>query len=105
MKLRDFCQEIREWQPIKSAPLDGTPVLLYGQGLVEIWAYFDDGSLTFSGAPMGANWHTAIVLSELTAVTKGGKPCDFPKIFLCQGSEATHWMPLPSPPEQNETGT
>ena len=64
-----------EWQPIETAPRDGTPVDLFhkdGFRLTdEWWVYEEDGEGFWSGS-------------------------------LCPDSEFTHWMPLPNPPTEVE---
>ena len=69
-----------EWQPIETAPQDGKPLLL--------WCDTDDG-----GEPM-----------ILYRDSKGrwlyeGEPLFATPFYI----EATHWMPLPAPP-QSATG-
>lgn len=69
-----------DWQPIETAPKDGTEVLLFTRSDVgpekDYWESFGDPH--FSTVQIGAfedgKWHQNVI---------GG---------------ATHWMPLPSPP-------
>lgn len=61
-----------DWQPLSTAPRDGTRVLL--------WLRSGD---------------CAIANSKL-----GSKPSNWPSGWDWP-SEATHWMPLPLPPEKN----
>lgn len=66
-----------EWQPIETAPKDGTPVFLWPG--VEIW--------TGCTVPAVAAWASNI----------------FGWICFSSGASgeiATHWMPLPAPPVQ-----
>lgn len=61
-----------EWQPIESAPKDGKPIIVLDDGDVRVAAW--SGMLgKFSGT--------------------GGNIFNY-----CEN--ATHWMPLPTPPEQ-----
>jgi hypothetical protein len=76
------------WQPIDSAPKDGTEILVYcpaGQQAKSGWAFGPaiqsvkwDGSLTHQNSM----WWTLTGYHEADA-----------------WPEPTHWMPLPPPPE------
>ncbi len=70
-----------KWQTIKTAPKDGTRILLYCEGCV-IEGYFYQ-NYTRKG------WDVVILSSH-------GCGC-------CSGDleEPTHWMPLPQPPEED----
>ena len=61
-----------EWQPIETAPKDGTRVLVVERGTVSIADWFDG-----NGWEPGACWWA----------TDSGSLRD-----------VTHWMPLPEPP-------
>jgi hypothetical protein len=77
------------WQPIETAPKDGTRVLVYGVPL----SY--DGS--DYGEPAGIS--VAEYVSHNNAGTE--KAWYLPDYYCYDTSyEATHWMPLPSPPEE-----
>ena len=79
--------EKAQWQPIETAPKDGTPVLLRGQWAGEIGGpgdtgtfigYYDDGRTDYPGFDwniVGGSYYTA----------------------WCR---PTHWRPLPTPPEE-----
>jgi len=67
------------WRTIDSAPKDGTRVLGYFPGMAGYASRLDVQSIAWTGWGGGA-WETI----------GGGKPL---------GSEITHWMPLPLPPE------
>lgn len=60
-----------EWQPIETAPKDGTIVLLY-DGAYPIAGFFDFG---------------------------GWIPADVDLQDMWPQIEVTHWMPLPEPPK------
>jgi hypothetical protein len=70
------------WQPIETAPTDGTAVLLWPYGYSDIWqghadcevvlGYFDNEGREEWFNPEAREWF-----------------------------EPTHWMPLPAPPELN----
>lgn len=71
-----------EWQPISTAPKDGTRVLVYPTLTVAMWrSYRNDGD--------DAGWSDGLVKSwayeEITEL------------------EPTHWQSLPAPPEERET--
>ena len=69
--------EMSEWQPIETAPKDGTEVLVWSEhGGVES-AYWEAGCYGHSG------WTIYQIRTEIA------EP-DFPP---------THWMPLPEPPK------
>jgi hypothetical protein len=67
-----------EWQPIETAPRDGTHILGYADGeMAAVYClptWYDDGwSLSVSGKPASDSYFWP-----------------------------THWMPLPKPPETKE---
>lgn len=65
-----------KWQPIETAPKDGTSILLYtAYGVVEgFWGW--------------SEWQQTVICSNYDM----SSTC-----FECQ---PTHWMPLPNPPEE-----
>ena len=69
------------WQPIETAPKDGTSVLLLYYGVLHQGAFHgpSDGAI-YSGRSSQYNW-----VSE----SAGGTLFD---------GDVTHWMPLPQPP-------
>ena len=64
----------REWQPIETAPKDGTPVLLAGCRKIVVAAWLED-EIDW--------WHVDD--------NKRGP-------FALRGPAPTHWMPLPAAP-------
>ena len=68
-----------KWQPIETAPKDGTKLLLKFQGPFSDAA--EDGIVTGSWSDYSRSWW----LSSIWASSGAHKP-------------PTHWMPLPSPP-------
>lgn len=73
-----------DWQPIETAPRDGTDILIYVQLSNECFvAYWHS---RFSKLVRGDAWAFATLFGGRTAYTK----------------EATHWMPLPEPPKAAE---
>ena len=67
-----------EWQPIETAPKDGTTILLY------VGKFCDDYAVAFW---YGDYWHVG--LKEYARYTDR---YDF------EFGNPTHWMPLPEPP-------
>jgi hypothetical protein len=65
------------WQPISTAPKDGTRILVYGP------AKNGDHYMDVCGWP--ANWSGKWPVAYMDYAT----------------GEPTHWTPLPEPPEQN----
>lgn len=65
--------QVPKWQPIETAPKDGTEILLW--------------------VPGGFVWHAVMAFSNgMWADRYTGRPLPFLKV-------PTHWMPLPKPPE------
>ena len=64
-----------EWQPIESAPKDGTPIL--------VW---------LKEASLCTHIHSARLMED-------GKPSIIGHHFAFDVGEPTHWMPLPQPPQ------
>ncbi len=75
-----------EWQPIETAPKDGTPVLLFAPDdvpqIVVGYAYKHSSRADVF-------W---IYMDEALANISPG------------GADPTHWMPLPTPPEDQSNG-
>lgn len=67
----------QEWQPIETAPTDGTPILVYAQ---DTTVACDDPLTPFI---------------TVCAYHENGGFC------VCEIREATHWMHLPEPPQKN----
>ena len=68
-----------EWQPIETAPKDGTPLLLA------------------SRSDVGPNY-TAVGVWDCDSAEEGGQ-CWRDRIFDADQLAPTHWMPLPDPPK------
>lgn len=62
-----------EWQPIETAPRDGTPILAWNGGVFVVYWESDPGS-----------WWVY------------DPPCDERAVWNVK--QPTHWMPLPPPP-------
>jgi hypothetical protein len=67
---------VSEWQPIESAPKDGTKVLLFGES---------DGMGCIS-----VGWYEDI--------SQAANPDDEQGYWCSDLATETHWMPLPAPP-------
>lgn len=78
------------WQPIETAPLDGTPLLLYVPGVTS-WN-------RESGMPdiVVGLWHGAWY-SDIGDVDQGYESTG--AYFEREMLRPTHWMPLPEPPK------
>jgi hypothetical protein len=72
-----------DWQPIETAPKDGTAILAYYPDKAGFTARQDVVPVFWSGWGGGV-WENS---------TSGGKPFQQP----------THWMPLPGPPAAEQT--
>ncbi|MEO0943239.1 MAG: DUF551 domain-containing protein [Pseudomonadota bacterium] len=73
-----------EWQPIETAPKDGTEVILF------YWWYIDGGLVT------AGYWHP--VFDDV----KGG--FWYADLVNAGAADPTHWMPLPEPPSNTKRG-
>ena len=70
-----------EWQPIETAPLDGT--------LMDIWV------IPFNGAPEGRFPNMYWIAGSFRHPPSSSRPGDYGQPVA---AEVTHWMPLPAPP-------
>ncbi len=71
---------ISEWQPIETAPKDGTPILLAWGGKTRLGKWLDNSK---SPIMPWAGWRT-------------------PSNETSPRGEPAHWMPLPAPPAKDE---
>jgi hypothetical protein len=77
------------WQPIETAPKDGTPILIAGGTYADDW-------------PPGANPFSGVTIASFDRMETADE-------FAWQGEKQahdvyryhapTHWMPLPPPPQ------
>jgi hypothetical protein len=70
---------VSEWQPIETAPKDGTSIL--------VWGVVEEGDGTPECAVVSGGWKRKNVRYYLI-------PWPQEDLTMC----ATHWMPLPEPP-------
>lgn len=74
-----------KWQPIETAPKDGTTVLLYRPTALR-WCVVDKG-----------RWETQKYHSKPSPYWSSDQK--LPTVAEQRSWEPTHWMPLPEPPE------
>ena len=83
-----------KWQPIETAPKDGTEILLYNEdGNIESgnWVEAEPDGTDCMGSDAG--W------MSFSGFTFPGRSFGNPDYFTKQQAPPTHWMPLPEPPE------
>jgi Protein of unknown function (DUF551) len=75
---------MNDWQPIKTAPKDGTPILLWWKGCTK---------------PAVGKWEIDETYEDRKrpAVPEGWR-CDGDACIPTNQLNCTHWMPLPEPP-------
>ena len=86
------------WQPMSTAPKDGTPVLLCEKGMVGMfyWGVHPELTHSMGGVPLEPDWIGVIIQSELNRSDVKQK------IVTMIGSDATEWMPLPAGSVQSQ---
>jgi hypothetical protein len=76
-----FGDVVMEWQPIGTAPKDGTPILVWGKCTGEIRGeYRYQSAVVAEWSDLGEEW-------QMDTDTYG------------VSVDATHWMPIPEPPK------
>lgn len=77
---------VPEWQPIETAPKDGTPIIVGydGRNGGEVWSHAAAWVMLYEegGEPLGEEWHYPTGFEP-----EHGQPY-----------HPTHWQPLPAPP-------
>lgn len=84
-----------EWQPIETAPRDGTPIWVYIKNYGQCEAWFAPGEWSFETSEVpreysGAAW---ICVDDQFQMEVEETPHGY------EDGPVTHWMPLPEPPE------
>jgi hypothetical protein len=79
-----------DWQPIATAPKDGSDVLLWAdtRAATDLAFYLQTGGKHFAGVQIGY-WEDAVAHPMQTEQAGWRLP---------MVGEPTHWMPLPEPP-------
>ncbi len=79
-----------DWQPIETAPKDGTVILIFRDGV----HYIREGSRTV---------HPARWMGELDPAYPWQVLCaDYGADYLPAARSITHWMPMPEPPKEED---
>ena len=85
---------VPQWQPIETAPKDGTSILIYTQGMV-IEARYCTGSWSEDTPISPAEYDGAVWCAFDDALAFEIE--ETPHGDFC--GEVTHWQPLPEPPQ------
>lgn len=86
---------LNTWQPIETAPKDGTAVLLYCPADAEA---ISTGMVEGLPPIVVGKWYTDTWPGWYCGLRDEGGPWDDPSPPELVDLTATHWMPLPSPP-------
>lgn len=86
---RDEAREAMAWRPIDTAPKDGKQIIIAVLGGDVGQAFWHDGSECY-GHRGKVGWFWSEDASQLLTAANADNPPEYP---------ATHWMPLPQPPE------
>ena len=88
-----------KWQPIETAPMDGTPVLVFGDDLnYPCEAYWEPRSCTMN---ILVGWYSHESMRQ-GWLCHDGSPDAYGSMDPTQ-INPTHWMPLPEPPTAPRT--
>jgi hypothetical protein len=80
-----------EWQPIETAPRDGTQILMYGGKP----GYDYDGAIE---PVCFTAWWEQFRLPDRNGQTGMWRFCSYDSGYYGEWENPTHWMPLPAPP-------
>ena len=79
-----------DWQPIETAPKDGTPIWIYPHQMCAVWDF---------GAENWLVWNVPLKADLTIASDWAAKPAMWFEVMATTfGPEPTHWRPLPDPP-------
>lgn len=98
--MRQQRDEATAWRPIDTAPMNGTRVMLYGDGRVTVGSWIREREV------MASTYH------HTTGVYLGSFPSgDIEPAYweshdggFTEEHPPTHWMPLPQPPREKQGG-
>ena len=97
----DELEKQQQWQPIETAPKDGTEVLLFTtcHGACQAWFFEGSWSEGTSDSPReydGDCWVCCDDAFQIEVEIYNDHP------ECTNHGTATHWMPLPEPPEEQK---
>ena len=81
-----------KWQPIKTAPKDGSAFLAYGR-------HTGSPKDAAKGVEAGDHWWAIVLYDVYREIGMGGSQFVFAKDGAKTWSPPTHWMPLPAAPQ------
>jgi hypothetical protein len=85
-----------EWQPIETAPKDGTHILIRTADFGAVEGWWDRSVTNFYASQKGwASYDPANMQGDWVSDFPIGDGCD--RRLYC-GATPSHWMPLPEPP-------
>jgi hypothetical protein len=91
-------EAMREWQPIETAPLDGSQFLV---ALTNGWVSIISGYSRWKTETPRYDWWRSLSGLSIPYEPSHPKGTDWAKTGTIR---ATHWMPLPPPPTNQEHG-
>lgn len=89
-----------EWQPIETAPKDGTRILIFVPGNAAEFEHYDGiHAARFEAEMMHPETKTGRgILPELNGMWVAGGELWSDSVLEFAYEQPTHWMPLPEPP-------
>jgi hypothetical protein len=95
------------WQPISSAPKDGTLILLWLPKPVATWGDPEGGVGPLERSHIALGWYDkdrryfgGEIFFQIGVVEPGASDSEGHYSCLPIKAKPTHWMPLPQPPEE-----